>query len=228
MTRKPLPKAITRPIENLRGITAGVVADAKVQAPSSPISFDAVEAEPSRAAAPRPIAREQPIARDLAQAPPSPISFEPVKTKPPPAPSPQPVARDPRSTISRPAEPQAQKRRSLARKVVERHKNYAALGGLVPVPIANIASVTAINMRMVKQLSDLYQVPFQRDRARSMIIGLMGGAVPTGLGAATASTLMFVVPGGALVGLGVSAITAAALTRGIGLVFIESFESNAT
>jgi hypothetical protein len=52
----------------------------------------------------------------------------------------------------------------------------------------------------------------------------MGGAVPTGLGAATASTLAFVVPGGAFVGLGVSAVTAAALTRGIGLVFIESFE----
>jgi hypothetical protein len=51
--------------------------------------------------------------------------------------------------------------------------------------------------------------------------------VPTGLGAATASTLTFVVPGGALVGLGVSAVAAGALTRGIGMVFIESFEAGA-
>ena len=38
---------------------------------------------------------------------------------------------------------------------------------------------------------------------------------------------MWIVPGGLLVGLGVSAISAAALTRGIGLVFVDSFESGA-
>jgi len=102
------------------------------------------------------------------------------------------------------------------------------VGGLFPLPVVNIAGVTAINMRMVKQLSDLYGVPFERDRTRSMIIGLMGGAVPTGLGAATASTLVFVVPGSALFGLAVSAISAGALTRGIGLVFLEHFENGST
>jgi len=38
---------------------------------------------------------------------------------------------------------------------------------------------------------------------------------------------MWIVPGGLLWGMGVSAITAGAITRGIGLVFIESFESEA-
>jgi len=123
------------------------------------------------------------------------------------------------------AERWAAGRRSAARKIVERHRTYAAVGGLFPLPVVNIAGVTAINMRMVKQLSDLYGVPFERDRTRSMIIGLMAGAVPTGLGAATASTLVFVVPGSALFGLAVSAISAGALTRGIGLVFLEHFEN---
>jgi uncharacterized protein (DUF697 family) len=121
----------------------------------------------------------------------------------------------------------AAKRLALARKIVARHKNYAAVGGLVPLPVANIASVTAINLRMVKQLSALYGVPFQRDRTRALMVGLIGGAVPTGLGTATSSTLMWIVPGGLLLSLGVSAITAGALTRGIGLVFIEHFESGA-
>ena len=115
----------------------------------------------------------------------------------------------------------------LAHKIVARHKNYAALGGLVPLPVANIASVTAVNLRMVQQLSKLYEVPFQRDRARSFIVGLIGGAVPTGIGVATSTTLMWIMPGGLLLGLGASAVTAGALTRGIGLVFIESFESGA-
>jgi uncharacterized protein (DUF697 family) len=121
----------------------------------------------------------------------------------------------------------AAKRRSFAKKIVERHRTYAAVGGLLPLPIVNIASVTAVNVRMVQQLSELYQVPFQRDRARAMIVSLVGGAVPTGFGVATSSTLMFIMPGGVLVGLGVSAITAGALTRAIGQVFVESFENGA-
>jgi uncharacterized protein (DUF697 family) len=123
------------------------------------------------------------------------------------------------------ADPLAARRRTLARKIVDRHRNYAALGGLVPLPVANIASVTAVNLRMVKQLSELYGMPFQRDRTRSFIVGLIGGTVPIGVGTAASSTLMWIVPGGLLWGLGASAVTAGALTRGIGLVFIESFES---
>ena len=113
------------------------------------------------------------------------------------------------------------------RKIVERHKTYAAIGGLSPLPILNVAGVTAMIMRMVKQLSELYGAPFERDRTRSLVIGIMGGAVPTGLGTVTASTLAFAFPGSGVVGLAVTALTAGALTRGIGLVFIEHFESAA-
>jgi uncharacterized protein (DUF697 family) len=122
------------------------------------------------------------------------------------------------------ADPLAARRRALARRIVDRHKNLAAVGGLVPLPAANVASVTAVNLRMVKQLSELYGVPFQRDRTRSLIIALIAGAVPTGAGLAASSTLMWIVPGGLVWGLGAAALTAGALTHGIGLVFIDSFE----
>jgi uncharacterized protein (DUF697 family) len=118
----------------------------------------------------------------------------------------------------------AARRRVLARKVVERHGTYAAVSGLAPVPIVNIAGVAAIIVRMVKQLSVLYQIPFERDRTRSFVIGILGGAVPTGLGAATSSTLGFIAPSVAFLGLAASALSAGALTRAIGLVFMESFE----
>jgi uncharacterized protein (DUF697 family) len=137
----------------------------------------------------------------------------------------RPVANDQFPAVSIYVDRYAARRRALARRIVERHKTYAAIGGLSPLPILNVSGVTAIIMRMVKQLSGLYDVPFERDRTRSLIISLIGGAVPTGLGATTASTLAFVLPGHALVGLGVSAIAAGALTRGIGLVFLDHFES---
>jgi uncharacterized protein (DUF697 family) len=134
-----------------------------------------------------------------------------------PAPDAAPVASD----------PVVLELRGEAEKIVDRHRNYALAGGLLPIPVANIAGVTAIILRMVKQLSALYCVPFERERTRSFIVSLIAGTVPTGLGAATSSALVFAMQGSGFVGLAVSAVSAAALTRGIGLVFIEHFESAA-
>jgi uncharacterized protein (DUF697 family) len=132
------------------------------------------------------------------------------------------------SAASTDGEADAPRRRSLAKAIVERHAAYAAIGGVIPVPIANVASITAVIVRMVKVLSGLYGVPFQRDRARAMVIGLMGGTVPTGLAAVTTSTLVTLIPVSTLIGLAVSSVTAIACTRSIGRIFIEHFESGAT
>jgi uncharacterized protein (DUF697 family) len=132
-------------------------------------------------------------------------------------------------TVSTHAEPQPQapSRRAVAEKVVDRYKLYAAVGGLSPIPIMTAAGVTVVVLQMVKALSNLYEVPFERDLTRSIVVGLMGGAVPTGLGVATASALALVVPGVGFVGVAVSALTASALTGRIGLVFVDRFESGA-
>ena len=41
----------------------------------------------------------------------------------------------------------AERRRRLARKIVQRHETYAAVGGLFPLPVVNVAGVAAIIMR---------------------------------------------------------------------------------
>jgi uncharacterized protein (DUF697 family) len=126
------------------------------------------------------------------------------------------------------AETNLAKRRAQARAIVARHAAYSAVGGIVPLPVASVAGITAIIIRMVKTLSNLYGVPFERDRARAIIVGLVGGTVPTGFATVATSTLFFVVPSGALMGLVVSSFTAIACTRSIGQIFIEHFESGAT
>jgi uncharacterized protein (DUF697 family) len=123
--------------------------------------------------------------------------------------------------------PRNEDRRRAAEKIVDRYKVYAALGGLVPMPAINLAGLTAINMRMVKALCDLYELPFESNQTRSIIMGLIGGSVPTGLGLATASVVALVLPAGAFVGLVASSASAAVMTRGIGLIFIEYFENGA-
>jgi len=204
MTRKRLPRAITRTVAERREADADEVVSEErkprpvrrraakpVEAAAAPAATHHASAEPERA-------NER-----------TPLTGELI---PPPASG---------------SEPHKDERRVRAEKIVDRYRLYAALGGLFPMPAVNVAGLTAINMRMVKALSDLYELPFEANQTRSMIMGLIGGSVPTGLGFATASVVGLVVPAGAFVGLAVSSVTAAALTRNIGLVFIESLESGA-
>ena len=126
------------------------------------------------------------------------------------------------------ADPAAALRRRKAVAIVERYANYSAIGGAIPVPLANAAAITTLLVRMVKSLSELYAVPFERNRTRSVVIGLMGGALPTGFATIATSTLSYVVPGLGLMGLAVSSVTSGAYARSIGQLFIEHFENGAS
>ncbi|MET0277350.1 MAG: DUF697 domain-containing protein [Pseudorhodoplanes sp.] len=121
---------------------------------------------------------------------------------------------------------EAEERLRKAFRIVERHQMFSGLGGLFPIAAVNVVSVTAANLRMVKRLSDLYGVSFEQEKARSMIIGLMGGAAPAGLAAATATTLFHVIPAAGAIGMAVSSVAAATLTRRIGMSYVERFEAS--
>jgi uncharacterized protein (DUF697 family) len=81
---------------------------------------------------------------------------------------------------------------------------------------------------MVRVLCRHYGVPFKHDRARAIVIALIGGAVPTGAAAISTSTLFYIAPPTAVVGIAVSSMTAAVFTRSVGRIFIEHFESGAS
>jgi uncharacterized protein (DUF697 family) len=119
------------------------------------------------------------------------------------------------------------RRRAEALAIVNHHATFSALGGCIPLPFFNFASVTALLVHMVKALSKHYGVPFERDRARAIVVGLVGGAMPSGLASVTTSTLVYLIPASALVGLAVSSAAAATCTRAVGRVFVDHFESGA-
>lgn len=199
MTRKQLPKAIKPAGSGLHFIPG----EAGTEAPLP----QSVTAKPTT--------------------PKEPVQVEAEIWPPSPPPANANVARDGFPVVTLLTQADAERRLQLAFKIVDRHKMYAGLGGLLPMAAVNVAGVTAVILRMVKALSDLYGVPFERDKMRSIIIGLMGGAAPTGLAAATATTLSFAAPVAGAVGLAVSSVAAAALTRRIGLHFVERFETEA-
>ncbi len=205
MSRKKLPSALRHTMDGLREAAAGN-GNASPRTPAGVMALSRLAAEMS--AAP-----ESDPAQDAIEARPAP----PVSGTAAPSPA-----------TSTSAGLDLAKRRAQARAIVERHATYSAVGGILPLPIVSVAGITAIIVRMVKMLSNLYGVPFERDRARAIVAGLVGGATPTGFAVVTTSTLFFVVPSGALIGTVVSAVSAVACTRSIGRVFIEHFESGAT
>jgi uncharacterized protein (DUF697 family) len=124
-------------------------------------------------------------------------------------------------------DPATARRRARALRIVDRYAVYSAVGGIVPLPLVNVAGITGLIVRMVKVLSDHYGVAFEKDRARAIVVGFVAGAMPSGLGSVASSTLTYLMPHSALAGLAVSSVTAAACTRSIGRIFVEHFENGA-
>jgi uncharacterized protein (DUF697 family) len=131
------------------------------------------------------------------------------------------------SASATPADAATAVRRRKAVAIVERYANCSAIGGAIPIPLVNAAAITALLVQMVKSLSDLYAVPFERTRTRAIVIALMGGALPTGFSTIATSTLTYIVPGLNLLGLAVASVTSGAYARSIGQLFIEHFENGA-
>jgi CRP-like cAMP-binding protein len=134
---------------------------------------------------------------------------------------------DPAADAEKRAE-QAARRRKRALAIVERHANFSAVSGFIPLPIVNVAAVAAVMVRMVQALSRLYGLPFERHRATMLLIGLTGGVMPTGLASAVTTTLITAVPGPNLMGLAISSVTASACARRIGRLVIDHFEAGAS
>jgi uncharacterized protein (DUF697 family) len=217
---KKLPRAIGRTLDDMRSIAAEVRAETERSAAKQ----TAAKSQPP--VVEPPVAAAQPLAA-AAEAPaaPAPTLPTPVSEA-----ATAPAAATLVATVPEPSieDYKAMLRRARARELIERHAKYAAAGGLIPLPIADVAGVTAIIVRLVRQLARLYEVSERRDRTRAIVLGLLGGVAPVGIGAMATAGFMRFVPGANLLSMAVTSIAAAACTRSIGLIFLEHFESGGT
>lgn len=111
-----------------------------------------------------------------------------------------------------------------ADKVIRDSVVWSMGAGLIPVPLADMVAVTAIQIDMLKQIASLYQVDFAENRLKSWIAALSGSAIPK----VGAGIIKFIPGLGSVVG-GVSmAVLSGASTYAIGQVFAQHFESGGT
>jgi uncharacterized protein (DUF697 family) len=120
----------------------------------------------------------------------------------------------------------AEERTAQAAAIVRRRINWAMGGGAIPVPLLDVAVIAGVQLTMLSELSALYGVPFERNRAKSIVSVLIGSIIPYGAGAGLAGVAMKSMPIlGWTLGLVTVSLLAGAMTRAIGNVFIQHFES---
>ncbi|MBE0531155.1 MAG: DUF697 domain-containing protein [Rhodospirillales bacterium] len=119
-------------------------------------------------------------------------------------------------------------RRARAGQIVERYTAYSAVGSIIPIPLVDTLSVVLLIVSMIKSLAGLYEAPFNRDRVRAAVAGVLGGAGQAGVGSAITASLVKLTPGANMIGAAASSATSALLTRTIGRAFILHFETGGT
>ncbi len=106
-------------------------------------------------------------------------------------------------------------------KIIKNHVLWSFGAGLMPLPLFDIAAVTAIQLDMLKQLSDLYEINYSKSSGKAFVTALTGSTF-----ARIGSSLVKSIPGiGTVIGgISMSALSGAS-TYAIGQVAINHFEA---
>jgi uncharacterized protein (DUF697 family) len=116
-----------------------------------------------------------------------------------------------------------------ALRIVNRHAIYSAAAGLVPLPMFDLAAITGVQVKMLKDLADHYHVPYAEDMGKGLLSALIGGIVPTKLAWGAAGSFIKGLPLiGPVLGIFTSPAFGSASTYAVGKVFIQHFESGGT
>lgn len=116
-----------------------------------------------------------------------------------------------------------------AEEVIKRFAAYSAGAGLIPIPTLDMAAIAGVQIKMLADLSKVYDVPFENDRVRPIVAALIGGYAASKIGYGIGGSLLKSIP---LFGqvFGVLSVPAfgAGLTWAIGRIFMQHFASGGT
>jgi uncharacterized protein (DUF697 family) len=125
--------------------------------------------------------------------------------------------------------PEGAARQERAEAIVRRNIYWAVGAGAIPVPFLDFAAVTGVQIKMLKQLSAEYDVPFMENKVKNIVGSLISATLSVGTGTAVVfSVLKFIPIVGTAAGVVSVSIAAGAITYATGRIFIQHFESGGT
>ncbi len=113
---------------------------------------------------------------------------------------------------------------SHANTIVKNHIIWSMGAGFIPVPFADLFAVTAIQLDMIRQLSNLYDVDFKETSGKAIITSLSGASVAR-MGA---RAIKFIPGVGSIMGGVTLAVLSGASTYALGEVFKSHFDNGGT
>lgn len=122
----------------------------------------------------------------------------------------------------------AEMRTVAANSTVKNHIIASMTLGLVPVPLFDLAALTATQMNMMNSLARYYGIDAEDNDTKSLLMSLAGGSLPV-LSVLGLSSFAKLIPGiGTLAGSASVSVIAGAMTYAVGQVFIMHFEAGGT
>ena len=116
-------------------------------------------------------------------------------------------------------------RKTKAEDIVRKHMLVALGTGVVP-PIADIAALTAVQIRMLYLLAENYEVEFKNEVGKTVVGTFIGGYGMAHFATGAVYSLMKLIPGvGTIAGGASMSAVASASTYALGKVFIAHFEA---
>jgi uncharacterized protein (DUF697 family) len=126
-----------------------------------------------------------------------------------------------------PVEPGARLRE--AHETVQRNVYWAMGVGVLPLPLFDLVAITGVQLKLIRELSKLYDTSFREDLAKKAVTSLFVGIGGIGIGGFIGASLSKFVP---IIGqsLGVVSvpIVSGMLTYAVGRTFVMHFESGGT
>jgi len=116
--------------------------------------------------------------------------------------------------------------------IILSHLVFAMTAGAIPIPLLDIAAVTAIQIDMIRQLATHYNLDFNQDLGKSLVSSMIGSSLAKigayGLARAGASMIKSVPVVGSVIGIGSQIILSGATTYALGKLFDTHFSKNGT
>ena len=120
------------------------------------------------------------------------------------------------------------KENTSADDIIKKHIQFSMVAGAIPVPLVDIAAVTAVQVDMLKQLAQEYKVDYSHEKGKSLVSSIMGAIIGSKLGK-TGASLVKTIPGlGTILGIGSQVLLSGASTYAIGKIFQNHFGSQGT
>ena len=115
-----------------------------------------------------------------------------------------------------------------ASRIIKKYMYWSMGAGLIPIPLFDIAAVSGVQLKMLNELSKIYEIEFSENMGKSIVAVLLGSITADSLSRSTFTSFIKTIPIIGIIGSVSMPLYSGAATWAIGKVFVQHFASGGT